>query len=137
MLSPIAINDVIPDTSRGGAVTRTEKLQDDATAFESTALHVTIVVPTENSESLPGVQVTWTGGVPPFDVTEPYRTDTGRPFGDVCDTSAGHVSFNGSGVGTGVGVAGLPHAAAVAATVASRRMRGRLKGSPSSYHEGI
>ena len=33
-------------------------LQDDATALESTALHVTIVVPTENSESLTGVQVT-------------------------------------------------------------------------------
>src|SRR2546423_14060242 len=84
-LSPKAANVVAVEMSRGGATRVTENEHVPLTAFESTPVHVTVVEPTGNVDSLGGTHVICTGGVPPVDVGVPYRTATGSPVDDGCE----------------------------------------------------
>jgi hypothetical protein len=63
MLSPNARNRVAD--SRGGVVTVTANVHDEARARESVTVHVTVLVPIGNFDPLGGVQVgPVSGGVP-------------------------------------------------------------------------
>src|SRR5262245_37788709 len=105
MLSPNATYCV--RFSVGGAVTVTVKEHVAVKPRVSTALHVTIERPTGNTVSLAGMQVTWTGGVPPLAVAMPYRIAIGWASGERRVTGTGHETASGSGVGVGVGCVGL------------------------------
>ena len=120
MLSPNATN--LVRVMRGGLVTVMLKTQESVRCSASTAVHVTVVDLTGNSEPLGGVHAVAIGALPPTTVAAPYTTFTGEPNGEERVWDNGHVILGGS-EGAGVGAAGWPLQAAAPRTLVSRTAR--------------
>ncbi|MEO8260270.1 MAG: hypothetical protein ABI868_23185 [Acidobacteriota bacterium] len=83
-----------------------------ARAFESVAVHDTVVKPAGKLEPLGIEQTSDTGAVPPAAVGAGYVTATGESA-VVSVTAAGQMIFGGSAGAIGVGVTGEVHPAAI------------------------
>src|SRR5262245_27095184 len=88
MLSPNTRNAVAD--SRGGANTRTVKLQEDDSLSASGTLHATVERPIGNDVPDPGEQANDNGSTPPDACGCANVTRTGPPFNDCDTTGAGH-----------------------------------------------
>ena len=88
----------------------TEKPHEDDRPAASVAVHVTAVVPVENSVPLPGVHVTETGAVPPNAAGVTYATEIGWLESADDSILAGQASVSAN-VDGGVVGGSPPHAA--------------------------